>query len=191
MWKFSKNIDEAALIQGCINNDRKYQQALYELYFEKMLRLCKRYSEDQEEQLTILNNGFLKVYLNLSKFKKEGSFEGWIRRIMYRSVADFFRNKHSKVKFMELDDTLYLVTSDNNTLDTLFKEDILKILETLPDTTMRIFVMYVIEGFSHKEIGNLVGIPENTSKWHLSNAKKILKEQLSDFYYQDNSKDRL
>lgn len=170
------------MIDGCIQNERKHQQALYNLYFDKMIAVCKRYTDDETEALSILNNGFLKVYKNISAFKNEGSFEGWVRKIIYHSVADHFRNKSNKLSFIIPYEDIDEMKSNTEISDEFYKEDILKILDSLPKISSRALFLYAIEGYSHKEIGVILGMNENTSKWHVAKARNLLKSKLSGEY---------
>ncbi len=147
-----------------------------------MYAVCSRYTKDKTEALTILNNGFLKVFKNISSFKNEGSFEGWIRRIIYHSAADHFRSQNNNISFLLPGDQLNDIFFSTEENDELFTEDILRVLETLPKTASRAIYLYAIEGYSHREIGEMLEISENTSKWHVAKARNLLKQKLSGDY---------
>ncbi|MBK9254905.1 MAG: sigma-70 family RNA polymerase sigma factor [Saprospiraceae bacterium] len=183
MWFNRSKYNEEAVITGCVSNDRKSQELLYNHMFDKMYCVCAKYTKDETEALTILNDGFLRVYKNIASYNFSGSFEGWVRKIIYRSVADYFRNKSNKLAFLLPDEDFTDVTHSFTALDDLFAEDIIRLLEQLPDASSRVLVLYAIEGYTHKEIGTILQISENTSKWHLSNARQILKQKLSDYQY--------
>ena len=141
-----------------------------------MFRMCLRYTSDREEALTIVNNGFLRVFKKLDKYGFKGSLEGWIRRLVFHCLSDHFRGKSKEIHFLEIaerDAPDYV-----NALSNLYFEDILDLVEKLPPATKEVFILYAIEGFSHKEISMQVGISEGTSKWHLSEARKKMKELL-------------
>ena len=173
MIRKKQHTDEQ-LIKGCLSNDRFYQERLYRKYAPTMLRMCYRHTKDQHEALEIVNNGFLKVFQKLDTYSKTGSFEGWIRKIVFRCLSDFFRSKNRAIRFLELDgrDSEKMTT----VLDDLYLEDLLGVIELLPDLSRKVFSLYAIEGYSHKEIAEQLNMKEGTSKWYLSEARKQLKK---------------
>lgn len=144
-----------------------------------MYALCTKYCKDESEALIMLNDGFLKVFKNISSFRHDGSLEGWIRKIIFRSIADHFRIKSNQVRFILPEDNMPELIAQENASSALDIEDLIHIIEVLPAASAKVLLLYAIEGFSHKEIGQLLDISENTSKWHLSNARQILREKLS------------
>jgi RNA polymerase sigma-70 factor (ECF subfamily) len=135
--------------------------------------MVRRYTTDEEKALEILNNGFLKVFKKIDTFRAEGSLEGWIRRIVYHSVSDFFRKESSYLKFIVLEEAERKEGED--ALNSLYYDDLMEIVESLPERSRQVFTMYAIQGFAHKEIADALDISEGTSKWHLSNARDQLK----------------
>ena len=168
---------ETDLIQGCINGDRQMQQLLYDKFSGKMYGVCIRYSGNEDDASDILQEGFIKVYNNLDKFRSEGSFEGWIRRIFVNTSIEHFRKK---VKFYNVTEVQENTIEDNelDALDLLEAKDIIKIIDKLSPGYKVVFNMHVIEGYSHKEIGDILGIKEGTSKSQLARAKGALKKLL-------------
>jgi len=138
-----------------------------------MMSMCMRYASDKNEALTILNDGFLKVFKNIHTFKFKGSFEGWVRRLVFNCLSDYYKKKNKKIKFLALDHQDR--GASNQVLSSLYEEDILKLIDQVPPTSADVFSMYAIYGYSHKEIAAAKNISEGTSKWHLSNAKKVLQ----------------
>lgn len=165
---------EKELVEGCVRNDRQCQEILYRKYFPTMLRMCMRYTDDRDKALEIVNNGFLRVFKKLHTFSFKGSLEGWIRRLVYHSVSDYFRSNKQKIRFLDLEDRDDAV--EQTALDKLYVEDILKLVDLLPPATQQVFRMYAIEGYTHVDISKELGISTGTSKWHLSSARKKLKE---------------
>jgi len=163
------------IIDGCCQNDRWSQEKLYRMFFPTMMGMCMRHTKDEGEAMMILNNGFLKVFKNISSFKGTGSFEGWIRRIVYHSISDYFRSQSKYLKFLMFEEYDQKV---NTVEHKLFEEDILKLIGQLPDSSAEVFIKYCIEGYTHVEIAKLRNISVGTSKWHLSNARKKLQEML-------------
>jgi len=169
---------EAEFVAGCIRNDRKVQEALYRRYFHVMMQMCRRYTDDQEVAMTVCNDGFLKVFKKMDSFAFKGSLEGWIRRIVYHSISDYFRRDSKYVQFMVFEE--YEESTNPEVVPGLYLEDLMKLVTKLPTMSEKVFRLYAIEGFNHREIGETLGMSENTSKWHLANARKKLQEFLKD-----------
>jgi len=165
---------EKEIIEGCIRNERSFQELLYRKHFATMMAICLRYTKDRDIAMQIVNNGFLKVFKKLDTFSFKGSFEGWVKRIIYHSVSDYFRNSSNRLHFLMLDDRDKPISDE--ALGNLYLEDIMKMVELLPPATKQVFVLYAIEGYNHREIAERVGISDGTSKWHLSAARKELKQ---------------
>lgn len=167
------------LIAGGLRNDRLYQEMLYRKYAPVMLSMCYRHTQDEHEAREIVNTGFLKVFQKLDQYSNQGSFEGWIRTIVFRSLSDFFRKKNRSICFLELDQRDKLKAS--SPLEDLYLEDLLEIIKGLPEQTRRVFSLYAIEGYTHKEIAELLDMKEATSKWYLSEARKRLKQLVNQY----------
>lgn len=182
-------LDEKDLAEQCQKQNRNAQKILYDRYFKKMMTICLRYLKSEEDALEVLNNSFLKVFSKIKQYKAEGSLEAWIKKIVINSSIDFARsNKSYKDKFIHTSEfSLYSSTEDNeNSLDNvpdagshLSAEQIFELVKGLPPATRIVFNLYVIDEFSHKQIAENLKISEGTSKWHLSNARKILKEKIN------------
>ena len=174
--KEQKTYSEQDLVAGCVRNERRFQELLYRQYFPKMMSMCMRYTNDRDIAMQIVNNGFLRVFKKINQFSFKGSLEGRIRRLVYHSVSDYFK-KHSKyVRFLvleERDDSIR-----QTALDDLYFQDVLSLVDMLPAATKEVFRLFAIEGYSHAEIAKRQGISVGTSKWHLSAARKRLKELL-------------
>ena len=171
---------EEELIDGCLRNDRRCQEALYRMFFPKMMSMVMRYAQDEERGMEILNNGFLRVFKKLGQYEGLGSFEGWIRRIVYHAISDYYRKESRYLKFIVLDEKDRDVPTD--ALDQLYYDDIIQLVEALPEKSREVFKLHAIEGYTHEEIGNMLGISDGTSKWHLSNARAQLKKSISKRY---------
>ena len=172
----SRKYTDKELIVGCKNNDRYAQEMLYRRYFPTMMSMCMRYTDDKERAMEIINNGFLRVFKKIDTFKFKGSLEGWIRKLVFHSLAEYFK-KHGKylssMVFEERDTSLR-----SKALDNIYFEDIMKLVDLLPPATKEVFCLYAIDGFTHVEISKQINISVGTSKWHLSAARKKLKELL-------------
>ena len=172
-----KEFSEEELVQACIANDRRAQEMLFRRYFPVMMRMCMRYTDDKEEAMSIVNAGFLRVFKKLHTFRFSGSLEGWIRRLVFHSLSDHFKRESKPVHFLSLEDRD--APHESNALDQLFWEDLIRLVDYLPAASKEVFWLYAIEGFSHAEIADQVNISVGTSKWHLSNARKKLKQIIS------------
>lgn len=166
------------LIDGCKANDRSAQEKLYRTFFDKMLAMCRRYTQDEDQQISIINDGFLKVFKKIEQYDHKGSFEGWIRRLVFTSLSDYFRKEKKYLKFMIFEE------HDSNlqpeSIHGLYYQDVIELVEHLPQKTMEVFRRYAIEGYTHKDISIELGMSIGTSKWHLSEARKRLKELLKE-----------
>jgi len=173
------NISETDIIRGCLEKDRKMQEMLYHRFSSKMYAVCLRYCKDAESAQDLLQDGFVKIFKNLDKFRGEGSFEGWIRRIFVNTSIEHFRKS---VKNYAVSDTEDVVIEDSSltALDNLAEKDIIQLIQQLSPGYRQVFNMYVIEGYSHKEIGGILGISEGTSKSQLARAKGILKRMVEE-----------
>jgi RNA polymerase sigma factor (sigma-70 family) len=170
---------EAEIVQGCVRNDRTFQEILYRRHYAAMMQMCLRYANnDRERALEMLNDGFLRVFKKLDTFEFKGSLEGWIRRLVFHAISDYFKaNKQyiESVVFEEPENE----TVQNGSLNNLYFDDILKIVETLPPATRSVFKLYAIDGYNHAEIAEQLNISVGTSKWHLSTAREKLKTMIS------------
>lgn len=172
-------MEEVELIQGCKKQDRKIQKVLYERYSARYFGVCKRYMKDVEAAEDVLVKGFLKIFENINSFESKGSFEGWMQRIIVNECLMELRKKQ--------DFTIYLESSniqpqkDATILETLYEQDVLKLLEFLPVGCRTVFNLYVIEGYKHNEIAERLNISEGTSKSQLNLAKEKLKVLLNEY----------
>ncbi|MFZ1705759.1 MAG: sigma-70 family RNA polymerase sigma factor [Saprospiraceae bacterium] len=175
------------LIIGCIQNDRKCQQGLYELFFDTLLKVCYKYTKDESEALTILNDGYLKIFKNIHLYKNIGSFEGWSKKIMYHSVIDHYRKRDKTLSFSQPFDMLPENPTSDNVLDELMRGEILQLLDLLPENSAKALKLFAFENYTHADIGKELNITEGTSRWHVAQARNMLKEKLN-VYYQEQKK---
>lgn len=167
-----------ALVYKCLQNDRKAQSELYQLFAGKMFAVCMRYASDYDTASDILQDGFVKVFNALTKFGFDGSVEGWIRRIMVNTAIDYFR-KASKLHVMtDIDEVEVADTGSDHFLSKMASEEIIAVIQKLPQGYRTVLNMYVLEDYSHKEISEMLGISEGTSKSQLARAKALLATQL-------------
>lgn len=170
---------EAEIINGCLKGDAKYQEVLYNTYARKMFGVCQRYAANQENAKDLLQEGFIKVFQNLEKFKGEGSFEGWVRRIMVNHSLESLRKLSAKATHIDVDE---MRESLHQNID-YSKYDmnyLLGKIQELAPGYRAVFNLYIIEGYQHNEIAEMLDISENTSKSQLSRARKLLQDSLED-----------
>ncbi|GAA3513045.1 RNA polymerase sigma factor [Aquimarina addita] len=173
--QFYKN--ETQLIKKAAKQHRDAQQHLFDTHAPKMLSVCRQYIRDVHFAEEVMLSGFLKVFINLHTFKFEGSFEGWIRRIMIREAISFLR-KEKKVFFTE-DIQTYKEASWDHINTELEVEQIQELIDELSDGYRMVFVLYAIEGYKHQEIASMLGITESTSKTQLFKARKALQHKVN------------
>ena len=164
------------LITGCIRNERSSQERLYKLFYPRMMAVVRRYIDDLSQAEEVLNNGYLRAFQKISQYTFQGSFEGWLRKIVFHAVSDYVKQNmkyNEKIVLAEKDEYVHKDFADN-----LYYNELLEMVQTLPVATRAVFNMYVMEGYPHKEIGKILGISEGTSKWHLSEGRRILKEKI-------------
>ena len=166
-----------SLLEGCRRGDRKAQENLYKTLASRMMGICMRYAKDTFEAEDVLQMGFVKVFQKISDFRGEGSFEGWIRRIMVNTAIESYRKNLRNLNLVDIDE---VYDQPQNTFDMsgLELKDLLKLVQQLPNGYRLVFNLYVIEGYSHKEIAKQLGITEGASKSQLSRARAILKEKI-------------
>jgi RNA polymerase sigma-70 factor (ECF subfamily) len=171
-------ISEKDLVKGCQRGKAKYQKLLYERYAPKMLAVCMRYFRTREEAQDALQDGFIKVFTNIGSFRGDGSLEGWIRRIMVNTSLNLYRNNLKRMYHLDVDDAQVQIADVSVDFDRFNVEDIMRLVQKLPDGYRIVFNMYDIDGYSHKEIAAKLGISVNTSKSQLLKARRHLKKEL-------------
>ena len=176
----NQNITESDLLRGCMDGNRRMQEELYRRFSPRMYAVCLRYAGNAEEAEDILQEGFIKIFKKLDSFRSEGSFEGWVRRIFVNTAIEHFRRKRYLMPVTEKEEN----TIEGNyvsVLDELAEKDILALVQELSPGYRTVFNMYVVEGYTHKEIADMLGISEGTSKSQLSRAKVILQDMVRTF----------
>jgi RNA polymerase sigma factor (sigma-70 family) len=176
-------LDIKQLINDCKNNNRKAQEQLYRLYSPKLFTVCLKYSRNYTEAQDNLQDGFLIIFNKIEQYSFKGSFDGWLKRIMINNVLQQYRNETflSLVKEDVTDDNEIEIDDENISLDYL-----LKIIQELPDRYRLIFNLYVLDGYSHQEIAEMLTINIGTSKSNLARAKMILREKIEQYKNEEN-----
>jgi RNA polymerase sigma-70 factor (ECF subfamily) len=172
-------LNDEHLVRKCLANDAKAWEQLYRQFAAKMFGVCLRYGKNRMEAEDLLHDGFLRVINNLPDFRFEGSFEGWLRRIMINTAINYYRkNMAGSAEDADLPVTANLNANGESVFSYLSTQELLKYIQDLPDGYRIVFNLYAIEGFKHHEIGEMLGISENTSKTQLSKARKALQERI-------------
>lgn len=169
--------DEQSVIKACARKERWAQKVVYESYYGKMMGVCLRYSNNSDDALDILHEGFIKVFKHIARYQPNTSLSAWIRRIMVNTAIDYYR-KTIRRRTEDLDTAYDLSTSDADAISKASEREILAAVQELSPAYRTVFNLYVIEGYSHKEIGEKLEITESTSRSNLVKARMKLKETL-------------
>jgi RNA polymerase sigma factor (sigma-70 family) len=168
------------IIEACKKNERSAQKVIYENFFSRFYIVCIRYIKDKEEALEVLNDGFINMFKNIEHYKGEGSFEGWARKIIVNKAIDYIRsNKKYKEIFKYVEDYKDVPVKVEVEADMYDIDELYDMVNNLPNIYRMVFNLYAIDGFSHKEIAEKIGVSEGTSRWYLSESRKMLKEQIT------------
>lgn len=170
-------LQDEDLIKGCAKGDRALQKALYERYCRKMMPICQRYAKSDQEAEDILQEGFVKVFSNISKFRAEAQLATWITRIMINTALNMQRSKMYMVPMVDVEEA-YAVQQDEVLLSHFHLGELLKLIRSLPDGCRVVFNLFAIEGYSHKEIADTLGISLGTSKSQYYRAKGLLRKKI-------------
>jgi RNA polymerase sigma-70 factor (ECF subfamily) len=170
--------EDTTRVQACLKGDPRAQKALFEKFAAKMFAVCLRYMNNHDDAQDALQDGFVKVFSKLIDFKNEGVLEGWIRRVIVNTCLDAIR-KNAKTKFdVSLDDVSYKLDYIDTGMEHLEVEELMKLIQSMPNGYRIVFNLYAIEGYTHKEIGERLGVNENTSKSQYLRARAFLRERL-------------
>jgi RNA polymerase sigma-70 factor (ECF subfamily) len=175
----SENIDINDIIKACQKGERSAQKALYELFAPKMLGVCLRYSSDRESAEDFLQDGFIRIFEKIKQYRFEGSFEGWMRRLIVNMIVESFRKKRFQTEltndFPDVESHEELTEPETPSLN-----DLLNLVRQLPERYRLVFNLYVLEELTHGEIASRLGISQGTSKSNLSRARKWLQNRLQE-----------
>lgn len=176
MYKEPENIEQ--VLSGCRRNDRRAQELLYRSFYRAMMTLCLRYTKNDSDAVEVLNNGFLKVFKNIHRYDPgAASVYTWIRTVVINACLDFIRSRNRQEPYQELDDSVE-VHIPPEAVSRFGSAELLQLVRTLPPATQAVFNLYVLEGYTHKEIKTLLNISTGTSKWHLSEARRLLQQRI-------------
>ena len=171
-------MDEQELILGCIAARPKAQKALFDIYAPKLYVVCLRYMKDQMRAQDTLQDTFVKVFAHIRNYKAEGAFEGWLKKIAVNTCLDQLRKDKKLLTDVSLDDVSHKLSNESYSAEKLMADDLLKLVQALPDGYRTVFNLFAIEGYSHQEIAAQLGISESTSKTQYLRARAYLKERI-------------
>jgi len=171
------DISENEIVSGCLKGNVKYQKILFEKYSGKFMTVCMRYANDQMQAEDMLQEGFIRIFNHLNQFKSEGSFEGWMRRIVVNVCLKIIKNK--RINFSTDDDSgVQIPDTSTDAPSHLSEDELLRLIKRLPTGYRIIFNLHAIEGFSHDEIGDMLKIKASTSRSQLVKARRMLQQQI-------------
>ena len=171
-------------VQDCRNGSVRAQHKLFRYFYSSVMAVCMRYAGSTDEAADMLNEGFLKVFSNLHKYENSGSFEAWLKRVVCNAALDYRRKFDKNVELVDIDDLQDSHLSDyvvNEAISKISSNEIVRLIQQLPPVTRVVFNMFVFEGFSHREIAQQLDMSENTSAWHVNQARNRLKEALKQY----------
>ncbi len=176
----------SAFIKRLKENDSKAQKVFYEQLAPKMYGICLRFAFVRDDAEDILQDGFIRVFNHLKDFRGEGSLEGWVRRTIVNTAINYYKKKIRNGGNVELEKVQWKIKEPSSVVEKMSADELLKLISTLPPGYRTVFNLNVIEGYTHKEIGNLLDISENTSKSQLSRARGSLQKKLSEIKETEN-----
>ena len=174
----AESMTDEQLVNECVSGKVSAQKTFYERFARKMMGVCLRYASSYEEAQDVLQDGFIKVFNNLDRYQNKGSLEGWVRRIMVNTSLDAYRKNKKHQQDVGMDQVEYLVEDKTYIIEDIQADDLLKLVQSIPEGYRVVFNLYAIEGYSHKEIAERLGVTESTSKSQYSRAKKLLRQML-------------
>jgi len=167
------------LIERCLENDSRAQELLYKRFSRRMYGVCLRFARNTLEADDILQEGFIKVFSFLKEFRHDGSLEGWIRRIIVNTAINYYNSKQNEWSETSIDKAESYQSVSEDILEKISTADLLNLIHELPEGYRLVFNLYIIEGYNHKEIAEMLNISENTSKSQLSRARMALQQRLT------------
>jgi RNA polymerase sigma-70 factor (ECF subfamily) len=171
--------DIATIINGCRKDDRQAQEQLYRMFYRAMMTICLRYTRNEADALEVLNTGFYKVYKNIGRYDDaKASIFTWIRTIIINSCLDLIKTRQTKIETGELEQAVNVIAPPA-IISRMSANEILELVRELPPATQAVFNLYVMEGYTHHEIGKMMMISDGTSKWHLNEARKKLQAMIN------------
>lgn len=175
-------MNEEQLIKGCRKGNRLAQKELYDMFSRKMMGVCLRYANDREMARDLLQDGFVKVFVNIDSYSGTGSFEGWMRRIFVNCALESLRKSDVLREATDLDNSSELIDPDASAVEHLSAQELMALIQKLPPGFKTVFNLFAIEGYSHKEIGEMLNITESTSRSQYTRARQLLQKSIKSLY---------
>lgn len=172
--------EEKELVEACIRNDRLAQKKLYDRYVRVMMAVCLRYVGDEDSAQDVLQEAFVKVFTSLASFTDSGTLEGWIRRIVVNTALETLRKGDVMRDTTGIEEAEKIMSADVGVIERLSAEDLMGIISALPVGFRTVFNMYAIEGYSHKEIADILGISEGTSRSQYNRARNLIQKKIQE-----------
>jgi len=178
-------IPDKKLVELCLKKDSNSLELLYNSYSYKMFGVCLRYAKNRDDAQDLLHDGFIKVYTGLNRYKGEGSLEGWIRRIMVNTAINYYKRKNGHYFMMNDSDEEIFEGYEEDIIEQISTGELLGYINEMPDGYRMVFNMYVIEGYQHNEISEILGISASTSKTQLMKARRYLMKKVKKEAYEN------
>lgn len=169
-------MSEEQIIAGCVRGDAIAQKALYQLFARKMMSICMRYAAGREQAQDILQDGFVKVFQKIGNFRGDGPLGGWVARTMVNTALDHIRRNKPYAHAVDLNDAEHLHSEASHAIGNMTTDELMALIQELPDGYRTVFNLFAIEGYPHKEIAEMLGISENTSKSQFMKARAYLRK---------------
>ena len=166
------------LVEGCVRRDPVAQRELYQQYARKMMSICMRYASNRDQAQDILQDGFVKVFQKMDHYRGDGPFGGWIARTMVNTALDHIRRNKPYDQSLDLTEAEHLHSEDEHVLSGMTTDELMALIQALPDGYRTVFNLFAIEGYPHKDIAGMLGISENTSKSQFMKARAYLRKLL-------------
>lgn len=176
-------LDTDQLLQGCLKGDRRSQKQLYQQFYGFAMTIAMRYSRDEMDAADIMSHAFVKIFRSIKSYdSSKGSLHAWIKRILVNEGLDHIKSRNRFSENVEIE-TVAEPEIRNEVLEQMGADEIMKLVQKLPPATHAVFVLYAVEGYTHREIAEKLSISDGTSKWHLSEARKTLQKQIMHLEY--------
>lgn len=175
-------MNELQLIEGCRKGERRAQKELYDAYSRKMMGVCLRYVNDRETARDLLQDGFVKIFTSMDSYTGSGSFEGWMRKIFVNCALEYLRKSDVLREATDLDNTAELIQPNSSAISDMSAAELMNLVKELPVGFRTVFNMFAIEGYSHKEISEMLNITESTSRSQYTRAKQLLQRRINALY---------
>ena len=175
-------MDEQLLIAGCKRGESWARKEIYELYAPAMMSVCMRYVNNRETARDLLQDGFVKIFTSMDSYTGSGSFEGWMRKIFVNCALEYLRKSDVLREATDLDNTAELIQPDSSAISDMSAAELMNLVKELPVGFRTVFNMFAIEGYSHKEISEMLNITESTSRSQYTRAKQLLQRRINALY---------